>query len=98
MTLPEFSDDDLADMCERLSLSDATTWDDLAALWEAYESAEPSLGEPDVPHTFALRFIHSYAKNPLVAPAAFYLKLREAFFQAMTVVVQIREPGKRYFK
>jgi len=99
VTRPTFSDEDVREMRERLGLTDATTWDDLAALWDAHESADPKIGGPDTPHEFALRLIHEWApRNPSVSPATFYLHLREAFFQAMTVVVEQREPGKRYFK
>jgi hypothetical protein len=98
VNLPTFSGEDIREMRERLALTDATTWADLAALWDAHESEDPKIGGPDVPHEFALRFIHKWARNPPVTPATFYVHLREAFFQAMTVVVEQREPGKRYFK
>ena len=93
-----YSDDDVREMRERLSLTDATSWDHLAALWDAHEAADPPIGGPDVPHEFALRFIHRCERTPLMRPAEFYLALREAFFQAMTVVTDVHAPGKRYFK
>jgi hypothetical protein len=93
-----FSAEDIREIRERLSLTDATTWDDLAALWDAHEMVDPPIGGPDVPHEFALRFIHEYAHRPHIPAGAFYLRLREAFFQAMTVVAEAHEPGKRYFK
>ena len=96
MTLARFSDDDVAALRERFGNLD---WEGFCSLWEAYESANPSLGDPDMPHVFAVRFIHRCGREGVdVNPFTFYLALREAFFQAMTVVVEHREPGKRYFK
>lgn len=96
MSLDRFSDEDVAAFRERFG---NLGWRDFASMWEAYESADPSLGDPDVPHVFAVRFISQHINKVFAAdPFDFYLALREAFFQAMTVVVEHREPGKRYFK
>lgn len=95
MSLERFSDDDVARMREQFGHLEL---DALAAMWEAYESADPSLGDPDVPHVFAVRFLHRFAGEGFTTPFEFYLALREAFFQAMSAVVSSRDPGKRWFK
>lgn len=92
----KFSEDDIAGMRERFGDLD---WEGFCSLWESYRDAEPSMGGCDVPHLFAVRFISRCAHEGVdMKPFTFYLALREAFFQAMTVVVETREPGKRYFK